>query len=180
VAHRSHGYDTATCCDADNPLLQLRWETNVKNGVCGVAFDRRDIPMNKFVISCLESAFHVYDARTQHPHKASVCVCVSEHALLCDDVHAGWRGLADTSTPCHTRARAHAQGFASTTQHISSGAGAGSSSGCGSTVWGAHHLPQNRDVAMVAAGDGSLSLWKYRYPDQRKVKVRARVHAMCA
>lgn len=46
------------------------------------------------------------------------------------------------------------------------------SAGVGSTVWGAHHMPQNRDVAMIASGDGSLSLWKYQYPDQRRVKVR--------
>jgi hypothetical protein len=52
-------------------LLQLRWETNVKNGVCGVAFDRRDIPMNKFMVTCLESVFHVYDARTQNASKVS-------------------------------------------------------------------------------------------------------------
>jgi hypothetical protein len=50
-------------------LPQLRWETNVKNGVCGVQFDRRDIAMNKFVVTCLESQFHVFDARTQHPDK---------------------------------------------------------------------------------------------------------------
>jgi hypothetical protein len=49
------------------PRLQVRWETNVKNGVCGVAFDRRDIKMNKFVATCLEAQLHVYDARTQHP-----------------------------------------------------------------------------------------------------------------
>jgi hypothetical protein len=49
--------------------LQLRWEANVKNGVCGVAFDRKDIPMNKFMVTCLESVFHVYDARTQHASK---------------------------------------------------------------------------------------------------------------
>lgn len=48
---------------------QLRWEMNVKNGVCGVQFDRRDIPMNKFMVTCLESQFHVFDARTQHPTK---------------------------------------------------------------------------------------------------------------
>jgi hypothetical protein len=30
-------------------------------------------------------------------------------------------------------------------------------------------MPQNRDVFMVGAGDGSLSLYKYRYPDQRWV-----------
>ena len=42
----------------------------------------------------------------------------------------------------------------------------------GATVWGAQHLPQNREVFMVSAGDGNLYLYKYHYPDQRKVKVR--------
>ena len=42
----------------------------------------------------------------------------------------------------------------------------------GSTVWGVAHLPDNRDVSMITCGDGSMSLWKYSYPDQRKVKVR--------
>jgi hypothetical protein len=41
----------------------------------------------------------------------------------------------------------------------------------GSTVWGVAHLPDNRDVSMVTCGDGSMSLWKYSYPDQRKIKV---------
>jgi hypothetical protein len=45
----------------------VRWETNVKNGVCGVQFDRRDIQMNKFVATCLEAQFNVFEARTQHP-----------------------------------------------------------------------------------------------------------------
>ena len=60
---------------SDTPHLlarvQLRWETNVSNGVCGVSFDRRDICMNKFLVSCLEARFHVFDARTQHPVKVS-------------------------------------------------------------------------------------------------------------
>ena len=50
-------------------LLQVRWEANVKNGVCAVQFDRKDIEMNKFGVGCLEAQFHVFDARTQHPKK---------------------------------------------------------------------------------------------------------------
>ena len=50
-------------------LVQVRWEDNVKNGVCGIQFDRPDIQMNKFVVTCLESQVHVFDARTQHPQK---------------------------------------------------------------------------------------------------------------
>ena len=52
------------------PPKQVRWQTNVRNGVCGVAFDRRDIPMNKFTVTCLEAQFHAFEARTQHAKKA--------------------------------------------------------------------------------------------------------------
>lgn len=51
--------------------LQVRWEANVKNGVCAVQFDRKDIEMNKFGVGCLEAQFHVFDARTQHPKKVN-------------------------------------------------------------------------------------------------------------
>lgn len=101
-------------------MLQVRWETNVGNGVCGVQFDRKDIEMNKVVATCLESQFHTFDARTQHKDK----------------------------------------GFASVTEKTALGA----------TIWSNQHLPQNRDVSMVCAGDGTLYLYQYHYPDQRRVK----------
>jgi hypothetical protein len=31
----------------------------------------------------------------------------------------------------------------------------------GATLWASAHLPQNRDMMMVPAGDGSLTLYKY-------------------
>lgn len=40
----------------------------------------------------------------------------------------------------------------------------------GSTLWGAAHLPQNRDLFAVKGGDGRLSLFNYKYPAQRKIK----------
>lgn len=46
----------------------------MKNGVCGVEFDRKDIPMNKFLVTCLEAQMHAYDARTQHPAKGFASV----------------------------------------------------------------------------------------------------------
>lgn len=54
------------------------------------------------------------------------------------------------------------QGFASLTEMMTKG----------STIWGCRHLPQNRDIFMICGGDGTLSLYKYRYPDQRKLKVQ--------
>ena len=114
------GYDNGDIKMFDLRVNKLRWEGNVRNGVCGVQFDRRDINMNKFVVTCLESQFHVYDARTQHPQ----------------------------------------QGFASLTETTAKGA----------SLWKPAHLPQNREVFMITAGDGTAHLFKYKYPDQRKIK----------
>jgi hypothetical protein len=68
--------------------MQLRWETNVKNGVCGVLFDRKDIPMNKFMVTCLESVFHVFDARTQNPTKVG-----SSPSSRCQQSQLLWHSL---------------------------------------------------------------------------------------
>lgn len=47
-------------------MCRVRWQKNVGNGVCGLAFDRATIPMNKFAVTTLEAQFHVFDARTFH------------------------------------------------------------------------------------------------------------------
>jgi WD40 repeat protein len=60
------GYDNGDIkllCLKTNKIL---WETNVSNGVVGLQFDRKDIPMNKLVVTSLESKFRVYDMRTCH------------------------------------------------------------------------------------------------------------------
>ena len=42
--------------------------------VCCLEFDRKDISMNKLVATTLESKFHVWDMRTQHPTKGFATV----------------------------------------------------------------------------------------------------------
>lgn len=160
---------------------QVRWDANVKNGVCGLQFDRADIKMNKFVAACLESQMHVYDARTQHPQKvglrargrrAGKGVSLARRGRLLRErsrrlrgacgPHATFAGVSTAACPppfsLQTRLP---QGFAGMTQKLARG----------TTVWGAAHLPQNRDVLMAHSGDGEVMLFRYRYPDQRKVKV---------
>lgn len=39
----------------------------------------------------------------------------------------------------------------------------------GATLWGAKHTPQNRDIFLVHAGNGGMYLYKYCYPDARRV-----------
>ena len=40
-----------------------------------------------------------------------------------------------------------------------------------STLWGARHLPQNRDIFCTLGGDGVLSLYQYKYPQQDRKSV---------
>ncbi len=61
------GYDNGDLKWFDLKTNQLTWETNLKNGICGLEFDRKDIIMNKLVATTLESRFHVFDLRTLHP-----------------------------------------------------------------------------------------------------------------
>ncbi|KAI9144023.1 WD repeat-containing protein 92-like protein [Paraphysoderma sedebokerense] len=68
------GYDNGDVKLFDLRKMELTWETNVKNGICGLEFDRKDIKMNKLAIATLESQFHVYDMRTQHPEKGFASV----------------------------------------------------------------------------------------------------------
>lgn len=67
--------DRAIACGFDNgdvKLFDLRrnsliWDANIKNGVCGLEFDRRDIKMNKLAVGTLEGMLHCFDLRTWHP-----------------------------------------------------------------------------------------------------------------
>jgi WD40 repeat protein len=60
------GYDNGDVKLFDLRTNSIRYETNVKNGVTDVDFDRRDIEMNKLVVTTLESKFRLFDMRTQH------------------------------------------------------------------------------------------------------------------
>ncbi|CAD8146417.1 unnamed protein product [Paramecium pentaurelia] len=58
------GYDNGDIKLFDLKQNQLIWDTNVKNGICGIEFDRKDIQMNKLVATTLESKINVFDLRT--------------------------------------------------------------------------------------------------------------------
>lgn len=73
------GYDNGDVKMFDLRTMALRWETNLKNGVCAVEFDRKDIKMNKLAVSTLEGKFHVFDLRTQHPKAGFASVTEKAH-----------------------------------------------------------------------------------------------------
>ncbi|XP_071453648.1 dynein axonemal assembly factor 10 [Hetaerina americana] len=80
------GYDNGDIKLFDLRQLSVIWEANLKNGVCSVEFDRKDIQMNKLVATTLESKFYVFDLHVQHPkqgyphlmnkaHKSTIWTC---------------------------------------------------------------------------------------------------------
>lgn len=113
------GYDNGDVKFFNMRTNMLEWETNIQNGVCGLEFDRKDILMNKCVVTALEGKLHVFDMRTFNSNS----------------------------------------GFTSLEEKTMAG-----------TLWGARHLPQNRDIFAVLGGNGHMFLYKYNYPPQRSVQ----------
>jgi WD40 repeat protein len=60
------GYDNGDVKLFDLRTNTVRWETNCSNGVTCAEFDRKDIEMNKLIVTTLESTFRCYDMRTRH------------------------------------------------------------------------------------------------------------------
>ena len=58
------GYDNGDLRLIDLRTNTVRWEKTLKNGVCHVSFDRKDIPMNKLAAACLNGELAVFDMRT--------------------------------------------------------------------------------------------------------------------
>lgn len=73
------GYDNGDVKMFDLRTNSLRWETNCQNGVVNVQFDRKDIEMNKLLVTTLESKFRMYDLRTFHPEKGFACMTEKAH-----------------------------------------------------------------------------------------------------
>ncbi|XP_066953767.1 dynein axonemal assembly factor 10 isoform X2 [Macrobrachium rosenbergii] len=63
------GFDNGDVKMFDLRKMNICWETNLRNGVCSVEFDRKDINMNKLLATTLESKFFVFDLRTFHEEK---------------------------------------------------------------------------------------------------------------
>lgn len=75
------GYDNGDVKIFDLRAMTVKWESNLKNGVCSLEFDRKDIPMNKLVATTLESKFYLFDLKTQHPKKGFPYLVEKVHYL---------------------------------------------------------------------------------------------------
>ena len=77
------GYDNGSLHLIDLRTTKVRWETKMRKGVCHVSFDRKDIPMNKLAVVCLEGELAVYDMRTYNNESgfAGLAIPVSKSTL---------------------------------------------------------------------------------------------------
>ncbi len=80
------GYETGDLKFFDLRLNRLMFETNLKSGIVSVEFDRKDIALNKLLVTTLESRFRVFDLKTSHPE--------SGYAYLVEKAHKStvWLG----------------------------------------------------------------------------------------
>jgi len=60
-------YDNGDLRLFDLRMNRISWQTNTRNAIVGLQFDRKDIKQNKLIVTTLESKFRVYDMRTRHP-----------------------------------------------------------------------------------------------------------------
>lgn len=101
----------------DLKMNKLYWESKLENGICCIEFDKKDILMNKLLVTLLEGKFKIYDLTILNDKK----------------------------------------GFSHITEYIDD-----------STIWCGKHLPQNKDIFITTNGIGTIQLYKYNYPSQRK------------
>jgi hypothetical protein len=73
---------------------RVRWQDNLGNGVCGLAFDRATVPMNKLLATTLEAQWHAFDARTLHKksggHHLQPLVCCACYICCPATFKADW------------------------------------------------------------------------------------------
>ena len=127
--------------------------------------------MNKVVLSCLESQFHVYDVRTFHPTK--------NYAGLTYRTNSGNQNFkpktgknaknggttsninSNNNNGGHNNNDSDSDGLNNNNNNNNNGSTMSGDGGGGCTVWGSRHLPQNRDVFVSLGGDGVASIYKY-------------------
>ncbi|KAK2957409.1 putative WD domain, G-beta repeat protein [Blattamonas nauphoetae] len=63
------GYDTGDLKLFDLRMSKLVWEANLRNGICGIQFDRKDTEMNKLIATTLQGKMYLFDMRTFHQTK---------------------------------------------------------------------------------------------------------------
>lgn len=61
------GYDNGDMKMLDLRTMTIKWETHLDHGICHLAFDRKDIAMNKLVASCVDGFMCAFDMRTYNP-----------------------------------------------------------------------------------------------------------------
>lgn len=57
------GYDNGDLKLFDLRNTKVHWETNLKNGICSIEFNRKNIQMDRLAVTTLEGGLYTYDMR---------------------------------------------------------------------------------------------------------------------
>ena len=61
------GYDNGDVKLFDIKMNKVIWETNLKQGICSIEFDKKDCQMDKLAVTTLESKVVIFNMVTYHP-----------------------------------------------------------------------------------------------------------------
>lgn len=110
--------------------LRVRWESNVRNGVCSLETNNKYEPLKKLVASTTYGGINVFDFSDTHTGGQSAVSCISK--LDADELPAIQRN------------------------HINNEKNAIEIT---PTIWCVRHLPQNRHVFATCGGSGNVRIW---------------------
>ena len=125
------GYDNGDVKILDLRTNKIYFETNVKNGVCCLEFDRNNIKINKLIVTSLESQYRVYDMTTKHIVDQFSYLNIDTNFTIRDKINDNNNNKKNDNNKK------------------------------GTTIWQCRHLPQNRDIWITCSGNGDVNIWKY-------------------
>lgn len=125
------GYDNGDIRLFDLRILRLRWESNVRNGVCSLETNNKYERLQKLVASTTFGGINVFDFDNESMNNGQSTVsCISK--MDADEIPAIQRNHVNT---------------------------AGTKEVLASTIWCVRHLPHNRNIFATCGGSGNVRIW---------------------
>lgn len=128
------GYDNGDIRLFDLRNLRVRWQSNVRNGVCSLETNNKNERLQKLIASTTFGGINVFDFSNKSTDDDQPTVsCISK--MDADENH---------ENPAIQRNHATAEN----TKEV-----------VASTIWCVRHLPQNRNIFATSGGSGNVRIW---------------------
>lgn len=124
------GFDNGDIRLFDLRILRLRWQSNVRNGVCSLETNNKYGRLQKLVASTTFGGINVFDFSNESADDQSTVSCISK--MDADEMPIIQR--------THLKADHAKEAVAS-------------------TIWCVRHVPQNRNIFATCGGSGNIRMW---------------------